>query len=351
MRIVIRADAGSVPEIGTGHVIRTLKLADALRKSPRFQSAEILFATRTHSPFELGGILVDQAGYARITNAALEPNSESELQTLVDARPDITIFDRLETDEGLIANLKRAGVFVATFDDLGSGRRVADLSIHPLLQNVDAAPNTYVGYDYLYSLSDEVSASETAAIALNIFVSFGGFDHRHLNLFFLNLIPQIEGPKRYEIVASGLNRSDLYNLNELARAIGERSRVQVIVHQRPANFFKLLSMSDLAVVSGGLTAFACAQAGIPAIGLPQYEHQLENIERLERLGCLKSGAHKMALDSQFLSTLVSDLSANYLDRHSMSQNGKRVIDGNGLDRTVQLIAQYVERHRFNSKMK
>jgi spore coat polysaccharide biosynthesis predicted glycosyltransferase SpsG len=345
MRLVIRADAGTVPEIGTGHVLRAITLADALHQSVLFQESEICFATREYPPYELGGKLIRQAGYEVITNSGLEPNGPLELDSILSARPDIVIFDRLETDANLVVNLKSAGAYVATLDDLGQGRVHADLAINSLLQNVDPGPKVFVGYDYLFLPSAGIIKSEIRECASTIFVSFGGFDHRQLNAYFLDLIPKIEGPKRYEIIVSGLAADDLDALSGLARRIAATSRVDIVMHQRPENYYQLLGASDLAIVSGGLTAFGCAQAGVPAIGIPQYEHQLENLNRLEAHGCLKLGARSMELDSEILSELIGDLAADYQERLAMNRAGTSLTDGQGLVRTVNLIADNYARHR------
>jgi spore coat polysaccharide biosynthesis predicted glycosyltransferase SpsG len=142
---------------------------------------------------------------------------------------------------------------------------------------------------------------------------------------------------------SGLDSQKLNYLKELAITIGIGSNVEIFVHQRPSDYYKLLSTSDLAIVAGGLTAFDCAHAGVPSIAIPQYEHQLENIKRLEKLGCLKLAAREMELDSQGICNLVADLSANYEQRLAMSQAGSKVIDGQGLDRVIDLIAKTYDR--------
>ena len=337
-RIVIRVDAGSVPEIGTGHVIRAIKLADALRQSPVFHGFDILFATKENPPYELGGQLVKQARYKIIGNSNLEPNSKSELHSILHAKPNVVIFDRLETDANLILELKSCGIFVVTFDDLGAGQLYVDLAIHPLLQNVDSRPNVFIGYDYLFFNTDELVKSETRPFASKVFVSFGGFDSRQLSSYFLNLIPKIKGLNHYDIIVSRLDPDNLNNLVQLAGNIEAETCLRILLHQRPIDYYKLLSTSDIAIVSGGLTAFECAYAGIPAIGIPQYEHQLENFKRLERRGCLKKGTRDMELDTELLCSLVNDLSINYTERIAMSHSGMGLIDGEGLKRTVNLIA-------------
>ncbi len=337
-RIVIRVDAGSVPEIGTGHVIRSIKLADALSQCPFFNGFDVLFATNENPPYELGGQLVRQSGYKIVGNSNLDPNSKPELHAILNARPNIVIFDRLETEANLILELKNHGIFVVTFDDLGSGQLYVDLALHPLLQNVDSRQNVFIGYDYLFFNTDELIKSETRPLASKVFVSFGGFDSRHLSSYFLNLIPKIKGPNQYDIILSRLDPDNLNNLVHLAGNIQAETGLKILLHDRPTDYYKLLSNSDIAIVSGGLTAFECAYAGIPAIGIPQYDHQLENFKRLESRGCLKKGTRDMELDTELLCSLVNDLSINYTERLAMSHSGMGLIDGEGLKRTVNLIA-------------
>lgn len=340
LRIVIRADAGTVPEIGTGHVVRAIKLANALSESNAFQELEILFATREAAPYELGAKLVRNAGYKIIDNTSLEPNSNLELQSILFSNPRVVIFDRLETSADLVIKLKKNNIFVITFDDLGDGQPHADLAIHPLLQTVEPKTNTYIGYDYFFSTPNISNSIKNNPIASKVFVSFGGFDHRKLNISFLDLIPNIHGPSRYEIFVSNLDANVRYKLANMARRIKATRSLEIDIYDRPLDYHVRLCNSDLAIVSGGLTAFECAQAGIPAIGIPQYKHQLENFKNLERYGCLKLGSRDMVLDQELLSNLVSSISLDKMKRMTMSQCGLRLIDGKGLDRVVNLIIRY-----------
>lgn len=339
MRVVVRADAGNVPEIGTGHIVRALKLVEALRAASAFGGADILFATRTTAPYELGTKLVTEAGYRIPGDLELEPNTKPELASLLSLQPDVVIMDRLDTTADLVLGLRKAGVFVVTFDDLGSGGPQANLAIHPLLQAVLPAPNVFVGYEYLFPLADVDVRGETKPFAENVFVSFGGFDDRHLTSCLISLIPQIQGPRRYEIVVGDVLPLELEALQDEVNKVHAMSGVEIVMHQRPEKFFQLLSASDLAIVSGGLTAFACARAGVPAIGIPQYAHQLENLDRLEKLGCLKRGTHGMDLNSDHLGTVITNLVADCGARQVMSDAGMKAIDGKGLTRTVDLISK------------
>jgi spore coat polysaccharide biosynthesis predicted glycosyltransferase SpsG len=338
LRTLIRADAGLVPEIGTGHVIRSLRLADALYNRPVFSSGDIVFATRTSYPFELGSQLIKKAGYKKIADSGLEPNTESELLSILDAKPDVVIFDRLSTSESLILELKKRGIFVVTFDDLGRGRYHANLAINALLQDATPFENTVTGLDYLLSTSNEIPlARATRKEVENIFISFGGFDQRKLTIWLLSLLSNITVPKRYEVIISGLSPSDREHLLDEVRFANELLNREIVLHDRPTEFYKILSECDVAIISGGLTAFDCAQSGVPAIGLPQYEHQIQNLYQLEKLGCLRCGTRGMELNTGLFCNVLNSLILNFDERQTMAFKGRQTIDGRGLMRCVDRI--------------
>jgi spore coat polysaccharide biosynthesis predicted glycosyltransferase SpsG len=194
-----------------------------------------------------------------------------------------------------------------------------------------------VGYKYLFSISDDLVPATTRQRADKVFVSFGGYDHRGLNHYLLQMIPKIVGPLRYDFAVGELGVGDINHLTACAQSVSRAANVEVNIHHRPVHYSRLLCESDLAVVSGGLTAFACAQAGIPSIAVPQYEHQLTNISNLAEIGCLRLGSREMRLDPNLLHNLVTELGNDYKARRQMNAAGRHAIDGKGLARTTQLI--------------
>ena len=54
MRILIRTDGGNVPEIGTGHIRRTLLLANHLKKRLYYKISDITFVSQGRKEFEFG---------------------------------------------------------------------------------------------------------------------------------------------------------------------------------------------------------------------------------------------------------------------------------------------------------
>lgn len=337
MRFLFRVDAGTVEEIGTGHMIRCLALAGALHQRRSFGPVNILFATRCEGPFEVGRRLLAEHGFEHLAEARLEPNSDAEMGALVRSRADVVVIDRLDTTARLVLGLKEVGARVCTFDDLGSGRAHADVAIQALLQDVEPDEGVYIGYDYLVLPLHDSRGRRTDLDRIQALVSFGGYDVRDLSDLFLQVAGEVPVVIDCDLVAGSGSPERLSRLREKAAAVGKGRGGEIRVHERVDRFHDLLEGSDFAVVAGGMTAFECARFGVPSIGLPQYAHQLENLQRLQAAGCLEMGSRGMDVDRELLAYLFAMLSTDPMRRREMSEAGKRLIDGRGLDRVVEIL--------------
>ena len=337
MRIVIRADAGNVEELGTGHLVRAIELCNELRRHPRFHSAEIRFATRGEGPFGLGPKLISGAGFDVIPDKGLIPNSIEEAGSLIESEPELVILDRLETDASLITRLKESGIIVVTFDDLGSGRKHADLAVQALLQNVESEANVCNGFSYLVLPQFPHQYHEVREEVRKIFVCFGGFDRREFTDLILDLIPCWPAHLEFELIVGNDDSKRLAEYRERAAKLSKRRAGRISIHVRPSNFSKLLVTSDLAVVSGGMTAFECVRAGVPAIGLPQYQHQIENLRRLNGFGAMGMVSEDMESEHNEVVAAVLTLVDDFRARKRISINGKKLLDGRGGERVVERI--------------
>ena len=145
MNVIIRADGGNFPEIGTGHIVRSLLLAEFLKNTKEFKFHNFLFATRTDKHFKFGFDKIKQAGYKIINMYDFAHNDELEKQMLLSTDADLIIFDRLNVKNSLITSLKGRARKVVIFDDESSAARVGDLYINSLLQNVKNKDKTLHG--------------------------------------------------------------------------------------------------------------------------------------------------------------------------------------------------------------
>ena len=63
MKILIRTDGGNVPEIGTGHISRTILLAKQLEKKLKSLSPDITFISQNVREYNYGRKKIKQAGF------------------------------------------------------------------------------------------------------------------------------------------------------------------------------------------------------------------------------------------------------------------------------------------------
>ena len=247
------------------------------------------------------------------------------------------VLDRLETTRELVVGLKEAGIRVWTFDDLGPGQAHTDVAIHALLQDVQPGPNVYVGYRYLILPERDVEASTTEPVVSHVFSCFGGYDARVLRDLLLEVFEAVPMALTFDVVLGGVPGKTLEAYRDTASLLEARTGHEIRVRGRVNDLSPLLQDSDLALVSGGMIAFECARFGVPTIGLPQYEHQLANLGRLQEAGCLKTAGRGMKIDITMVVGLVTELSANPARREKMSRAGRTLFDGQGAERVVKIL--------------
>ena len=70
------------------------------------------------------------------------------MKIIRDFKPDIVFNDILNTATAYIKKLKNKGIFVVNFEDLGEGRKFADLVFNPIFENKKQLKNEFYGSNY-----------------------------------------------------------------------------------------------------------------------------------------------------------------------------------------------------------
>tara|TARA_B100001057_G_scaffold380610_1_gene386351 strand:- start:1469 stop:2494 length:1026 start_codon:yes stop_codon:yes gene_type:complete len=336
MIVLIRADGGTFPEIGTGHIVRSLLLADFLQKTNEFKSSKILFATRTDSNFKFGHGLIKRSGYEVIDMHDSDYNSPFEKKILLSVKSDLVIFDRLDVEPFLVNSLKENGTKVVIFDDERKENRLGDLYINSLLQNVNLDEKTLHGNEYLILPKRKFEPLPTRKKIKKIFSCFGGYDVNNFSSLLINHLLKINLKIKIDLVVSNLNEIELKRFEENCNKINQNTGNEINLYHRPDNFYQLLNEADISIVSGGMMAFESVQYGIPTIGVAQYEHQKRNLRRLENLGVLEKGNFNQS-SKDFIFGKLGKISMAYGTRQKMSKKSLRIFDGFAIDRVGKSI--------------
>tara|TARA_B100001094_G_scaffold326599_1_gene383059 strand:+ start:552 stop:2135 length:1584 start_codon:yes stop_codon:yes gene_type:complete len=300
LNIAIRVD--SATDIGTGHVMRCLTLADRLK-----QQSNILFVCKSHSGHI--GALIEEKGYAiawltcqeNDTQAALhhaswlggsqQDDAEQTLNALsqhFDAPVDWVIVDHYALDKTWEHCFKHTRVFV--IDDLGDRKHHADILLD---QNLQASAEKYqhlvnpectllLGLKYallrqeFYISEQEIILRRQSGKIERILVMFGGIDPDNLTQQIVDELVRVPEIKHIDVIVTK-------NAAHLAALQAQNTlHQQVQLHVSPEHIAKLMLQADLAVGAGGSTSWERCMLALPTITFCQAYNQQESIRLLQK---------------------------------------------------------------------
>jgi UDP-2,4-diacetamido-2,4,6-trideoxy-beta-L-altropyranose hydrolase len=263
VNILFRCD-GSV-EIGMGHVIRCLALADHLKEN---HDCKINFAMRK-----------SELGISKVKDSypVLESNEESFnyvawLTSCIDqSNAEILIMDMRDglTKEQLQEIKKRTGIKVVTIDDPEDKRLEANLAFYspiPQLEKMNWTKfkgDLYVGWEFVILRKEFlIKYPKSDNKKTNILVSMGGTDENNMMELVINSLRTInEIFKATIIVGSG------YPYLEQLKKTLEEVHFEFELYQNPKNIAEVMSTTSCAIISFGQTAYELAALNIPALYL------------------------------------------------------------------------------------
>jgi len=273
MRILIRCDA--TPEIGFGHVVRCLALANTMCEHHSWQ---VGFAMMKG---EAGFTQVQAKGYAvhRAPSESLSGEEEgSWLQQVVEStRPHALVLDvRTDLTTSAIQSIRESGVLIVTIDDPSGRRLAADMAFYPPVPQVEKMDWTgftgkrYVGWEWVLLRPEFAQAREKKLLELprsencppRILVTMGGSDPAGLTLMALKAIEKLDGEFRVLVIVGG----GFMHEASLGYWLATANRTYEICRD-VTDMASLMVETDLAVVSFGMTAYELAVVGVPTLYL------------------------------------------------------------------------------------
>lgn len=336
MRLLLRADASA--EIGMGHVMRCLALAQAWQAAGG--EAVMAFA-------ELPEALTQRLGREGLKPSRVhaDPGSEDDarqtMEAVIEHRADWLVLDGYRFDLAYQHSLRTGPKKLLVVDDGASPREIsADLIVN---QNLFAEGSFYrlrdpqcellLGPRYVLLRREFQEARcrrpSSPEEVIRLLVTVGGGQppatlEALVEAALQSRIPDLEltlvvGPAGYGTPA----------LDELAR----RPRVR-LVHQ-PADMAELMLTAQMAVSSAGSTSWELACLGVPTLVLIVADNQSPVAAALDRAGIAVSLGTAEDLDTARLGAELESLAADQERRTAMAELGRRTIDGQGAHRVVR----------------
>ena len=332
-RLIVCAECGV--QVGTGHVMRCLALAQAWKRA----GGDVTFLvpegfTGIEERVRAEGFLLETLPKESGASA------ESFVLAALRANPSIVVLDGYGFGEREQALLSGAGVRVLTVDDYA---HATDYPVRWVLnQNPYAAPEMYpkVSRDTRLLLGAEYALLRDEFLpwagwkrtiperARNILITIGGTDPENLSeriLQSLELLP----PGDLEVtlvVGSGNPHWDAL------QAASARSPVPVHLERSVRDMPDLMAWADVAISGAGGTAYELCYMGLPSLLLVVAENQRLSAERLSDSGIAVNAGTTQEFRAESFAPQLQSLIESSERRAAMSHRGRELVDGLGSER-------------------
>lgn len=336
--LVLRADAG--PDMGSGHVMRSLALAD--------EWSEAMAAPATFLMAEgPDAVMARIRGHGhRIETIEANPGTPEDLEEtfalLTDRKSVPVVVDGYHFDPAYLQRLRSASSTLVYLDDvLHHNRYPVDVLVNPSVtvtpEDVpDPAPSTtyLLGPDHVL-LRPEFApyrdwARDHPEEARNLLVTLGGTDPDGVTADLLtNLAGQLPERVTLEVITRSANAS----LGPIERALDRMEADHRLVLD-VSDMAERMAEADAAISAGGVTAWELAYMQVPTLVGRVAENQDNVVRSIAEagagvdIGWWSDGAEDVASDR--LGTLTRDRGR----RFRMGQAGRRLVDGRGTQRVV-----------------
>ena len=338
--LLIRANASA--EIGTGHVMRCLALAQAWQRH----------GGRAH--FLLGqplaGLEQKLVGAGCVTavlaNSPTLGGVADALQTIAYAEQvgaEWVVVDGYHFEATYQETLKQAGLRVLFIDDYGPCNFYsADVVLN---QNIYATPALYphrtaetellLGCDYALLRQEFRSwlgwRREIAPVAQNLLVTLGGADSDNQSLKVLQGIGLITTPLHVTVLVGAANPHQAI-LREAAEQLRPLHSIELV--QNASDMPKRIASANMGVCAGGSTCWEMAFLGLPTAVLTIAENQQPIATGLHETGIAHSLGWFEEVTAADIAAVLNKLISNEAQRQEMSQRGQQLVDGHGAERVV-----------------
>ncbi len=334
--LLIRADGS--PEIGTGHVMRCLAIAQAWQA----EGGSVYFLG------EITGALESRLRDEGITLHALESTPGEKNDALEAARKAQTVgaswvvVDGYHFDGSYQHRLREEGVRVLFLEDYGHADYYeADLVLN---QNIDAEEALYSNRsedtDLLFGPRYAVLRKEfwpwresrrtPQPEANRVLVTLGGADPDNCTELVVGAVGRLDREDlRCTVVIGGSNPNE----SSIAAA-AERTDVSVDLRSNVNDMASLMAEHDIAVSAGGSTCWELAFMGIPNVILVLADNQRGIADGLDEEGTAVNLGWHESVGEEEIAHQVAQLIREDDQRHRMARKAQKLVDGWGTNRVV-----------------
>ena len=352
MNIAFRSDASF--KIGSGHIIRSLVLAETLEA----RGSNVVFISRL-----LNGHLIDliiDRGFEVITlgdepliednttnsdwlGVSQQEDAEETIKNIKERTIDIIFVDHYSLDVNWETLIKPFIGSVVVIDDLANRKHDCNFLIDQNFREnashsyEDLVPNycrTLLGLEYTIlspeyrDLRDSISAKN--GVIKRVLVYFGGTDWQNMTAFTLEVLSQEEFRFLEVDVVIGKNYPFSKNLEKIIS-----NRPKTYLHETLPSLAELMTVADIAIGAGGTTLWERMSMGLPSIVVSLADNQIISCETLQKENLIDYVGDYKNLSIDLLSTYLRNRISSPEDNYELSMKISEYVDGCGALRILQ----------------
>ena len=340
--ILFRCDASAA--IGSGHVMRCLALAKAWQRT----GGQVCYLTAETIAALDGRFAEEGFQHERL---AVPPGSLQDAQQTAEWANRLgakwVVVDGYQFVPDFIRRLKSSGARVLMLDDDARfDSYEADVVLN---QNIDAKAEHYkvgacsqilLGADYVLLRPEflaEHPPRETAKVGRKLLVTLGGSDSEDVTSSVVGALSRLGHEFEATVVVGG-GSPHYDSLRILVEELhGKIPAGEIRLERSPANMASLMREADVAIAAAGGTCWELAFLGVPMILITLSRDQEANAAALSRTGAALSLGWHANLSEREIGDAIGLLMNDVERRRTMSERGKRLVDGRGADRVVKFL--------------
>lgn len=309
-------------QTGTGHAYRGITIADHLFEH------NLTFVTGSEDEFAIK--LIEESNYPY----EIIDEEAQFIDFVLENNIDVVVNDILDTTENYIQSLRSQDIRVVNFEDLGSGRYIADATINSLYEHSKPPQNHYYGFEF-FCLRNEFRHANTIPeidSVNRIMISFGGTDQNNLTARTIQACGEIDDNLMLDVVLGpGYTKSET-----LDPIIDELDQHEITVQRDISSMASHMEAADMLITSNGRTLYEAAALNLPMLSISQNER-----EQKHPYAHISHGIRSLGNAAYISKKDISDAILEYLERPEMRESMREALSNhdiaNGVNRVKQII--------------
>jgi spore coat polysaccharide biosynthesis predicted glycosyltransferase SpsG len=239
-------------------------------------------------------------------------------KAIIDLQPDLVVNDILNTDADYIRCLRKHGIRVINFEDLGSGATETDLTINDLFDEPLVTGENILWGNQWFFVRDEFTDAKPHRFekrVSRILLTFGGTDPNDLTRKILHAV--LPYCAKQSIAIDVVSGEGYGHIKELEQEIDKIITPEVKYTYATGVISNIMEKTELAISSNGRTIYELAHMNIPAIVLAQNEREKTHCFACEENGFIPLGIYKGEVSDHAVCAALRRLVKNSDYRHDL----------------------------------